>query len=419
MPKRLLLTMLLAIIPIAAHAQGGLLVVTKQSHALAIVDGATLHVLARIPIGEDPHEVMVGADGKTAYVSNYGEGTLHTLAVVDLPGQKPLPPIDLTPLCGPHGLTLHNETLWFTAEGSKALGTLNPKTRQVETVLGTGQDKTHLVWVSKDGSKVVASNAGSGTMSIFDRTEQRPVRVPGAPLPPPSYTVPGWRHTLIPVGQAAEGFAVSPDEQELWVGNEDGTISIINLANEKPETSLAADVRRANRLKFTQTHQAHPDRTAWRIGDPGSTRRHSRLCCLPTRSLCGCGRSPPAHDGSEDRRRPRAGRPRLVGSLNRRRIIFAVRSEDVQHLGILLCGSLMHDVARYQEAIPGLRLKNSARIFKSEMAANNINHLFVRMAVLCADPTLLHPMPHQHHVRTPGHDLPAEPWLGVRHRFIL
>jgi YVTN family beta-propeller protein len=35
------------------------------------------------------------------------------------------------------------------------------------------------------------------------------------------------------------------------VGNDDGTISIINLANEKPETSLAADVRGANRLKFT------------------------------------------------------------------------------------------------------------------------------------------------------------------------
>ncbi len=149
MPKRLLLTVLLAIIPIAAHAQGALLVVTKQSHALAIVDGATLQVLARVPIGEDPHEVVVGPDRKTAYISNYGEGTLHTLAVVDLVNQKPLPPIDLTPLRGPHGLTLHNETLWFTAEGSKALGTLNPKSRQVETVLGTGQDKTHLVWVSQ------------------------------------------------------------------------------------------------------------------------------------------------------------------------------------------------------------------------------------------------------------------------------
>jgi DNA-binding beta-propeller fold protein YncE len=251
MRRTLLLIVLLAFIPIAAHAQGALLVVTKQSHALAIVDGATLQVLARVPICEDPHEVIVGPDRKTAYISNYGEGTLHTLAVVDLPGQKPLPPIDLTPLRGPHGLTLHNQTLWFTAEGSKALGTLNPKTRQVETVLGTGQDKTHLVWVSKDGRKVVASNAGSGTMSVFDRIEVKPVTVPGAPLPPASYTVPGWKQTLIPVGKAAEGFAVPPVEHEVWVGNVDGTISIIDLAAEKVDASLAADVRGANRLKFT------------------------------------------------------------------------------------------------------------------------------------------------------------------------
>src|SRR3984885_4580205 len=175
--KWLLLTALLAITSIAAHAQGALLVVTKQSHALTIVDGTTLQVLARVPIGEDPHEVTVGPDGKTAYVSNYGEGTLHTLAVVDLVGQKALPSIDLTPLRGAHGLTLHHQTLWFTAEGSKALGTLNPATRKVETVLGTGQDKTHLVWVSKDGRKIVASNAGSGTMSVFDRVEIKPVTV--------------------------------------------------------------------------------------------------------------------------------------------------------------------------------------------------------------------------------------------------
>jgi DNA-binding beta-propeller fold protein YncE len=235
----------------SAQQHGALLVVTKQSHALAIVDGATLQVIARVPIGEDPHEVAVGPDGKTAYVSNYGEGALHTLAVVDLVGEKPLPPIDLTPLRGPHGLMLHQQTLWFTAEGSKALGTLNSATGKVDTVLGTGQDKTHLVWVSRDGRKIVASNAGSGTMSVFDRVEVKTVTIPGAHPEPAAYTVPGWKQTLIRVGQAAEGFAVSTDEREVWVGNDDGTISIIDLAAEKIEMALAADTRGANRLRFT------------------------------------------------------------------------------------------------------------------------------------------------------------------------
>jgi DNA-binding beta-propeller fold protein YncE len=234
-----------------APSQGMLLVVTKQAHALALVDGATLEVLAKVPIGEDPHEVVVGPNGRTAYVSNYGEGTLHTLAVVDLVNRKPLPAIDLTPLRGAHGLMVHGQTLWFTAEGSKALGTLDPATGRVTSVLGTGETQTHLVWVSRDGTKVVASNAGSGTMSVFDRVEVKPVMVVGAPAPPPAYTSQGWKHTLIPVGKAAEGFDVSPDGSEVWVGNQDGTISVIDLAAERVKTTIAADVPGANRLKFT------------------------------------------------------------------------------------------------------------------------------------------------------------------------
>ena len=239
----------------AAHAQapsqGDLLVVTKQAHALAIIDGATLQVIARVPIGEDPHEVTVGPDGRTAFISNYGEATLHTLARVDLVDRKALPPLDLTPLVGAHGITVHGQALWFTAEGSKALGTLDPITGRILTVLGTGQDKTHLVWVSRDGSKVVATNAGSATVSIFDKVEIKPVLAVGAPPPPSSYTTSGWKPSLVPVGKAAEGFDVSPDEREAWVGNDDGTIAIIDLASEKVSATLPADVRGANRLKFT------------------------------------------------------------------------------------------------------------------------------------------------------------------------
>jgi hypothetical protein len=34
-------------------------------------------------------------------------------------------------------------------------------------------------------------------------------------------------------------------------------------------------------LTEPQTPQAHPDRTTWRIGDPGAARQHSSLCSLP------------------------------------------------------------------------------------------------------------------------------------------
>jgi hypothetical protein len=59
------------------------------SHAGSIVDPVRIcMIVARIPVGDDPHEVVASADGKTAYVSNYGFGAFHTLAVIDLVGQK-------------------------------------------------------------------------------------------------------------------------------------------------------------------------------------------------------------------------------------------------------------------------------------------------------------------------------------------
>src|SRR6202166_1497745 len=51
-----------------------LLALSKRNHTLAIVDPNTLQVIARAPVGPDPHEVIASSDGKTAYVSIYGGG---------------------------------------------------------------------------------------------------------------------------------------------------------------------------------------------------------------------------------------------------------------------------------------------------------------------------------------------------------
>src|SRR5512140_3340389 len=86
----------------ALSAQNALLVLSKSETTLAIVDPATLKVIARMPSGPDPHEVVASADGKFAYVSNYGGGAYNTITVIDLVQQKTLTAVDLGPLRGPH-----------------------------------------------------------------------------------------------------------------------------------------------------------------------------------------------------------------------------------------------------------------------------------------------------------------------------
>jgi YVTN family beta-propeller protein len=246
-----------------AAAQSGpessLLVLSKRGHTLAIVEPSSLKVSARVPVGDDPHEVIASADGRTAYVSNYGGGSLHTLAVVDLVGQKAMPAIELGPLHGPHGLTFVGGKAWFTAEGSKVIGRFDPAAQKVDWVLGTGQDRTHMIWVSEDERKIVTANVASGTMTLMELVAR--MQGPGGPrpggagrvgLPPPGPRGPDWEETVVKVGSGPEGFDVLGDGKTIWVANaQSGTVSVVDFASKKVIDTLAVNVRGANRLKFT------------------------------------------------------------------------------------------------------------------------------------------------------------------------
>src|ERR1700723_1656 len=162
-----------------------LLVLAKHDNTLAIVDPSSLKVLSRIPVGDDPHEVIASADGKTAYVSNYGFGAFHTLAVIDLRAQKRLDSIDLGALRGPHGLDFELGKVWFTAEVAKAIGSYDPGTGKIDWIMGTGQDRTHMVHVFRDGKRIVTTNVNSATVTVMEKTEGR------AGGPPAGAGVPG------------------------------------------------------------------------------------------------------------------------------------------------------------------------------------------------------------------------------------
>ena len=245
-----------------------LLVLEKSDDTLAIVDPESLQVVARVPAGQDPHEVIASDDGKLAYISNYGGegGTLNTISVVDLVARKALPPIDLGALHSAHGLAFAGGKLYFTAETNKVIGRYDPATQRVDWVLGTGQDRTHMIVVSKNLDQIVTSNVSSGTISIIEQITQQnrgfgpPPGGNGPPgLPPPGGRGgPGggprktWVVTNVRAGNGAEGFDVSPDGKEIWVANaQDGTATIIDVTSKKVSQTVPISVKGANRLKFT------------------------------------------------------------------------------------------------------------------------------------------------------------------------
>lgn len=261
------LLLLAPILRAQATPSPALLVLAKQDQTLDIVDPATLKVVGRVPVGPDPHEVVASADGRYAYASNYGFGAYHTIAVIDLARQKALDPIDVGVLRSPHGLAWAGGKLYFTAEISKIIGRYDPASHTIDWLLGTGQNRTHMIIVSGDLNHIYTSNVVSGTISIFDRTAdpeggssrggpggRPPVPVGASPPPPPPPGRPksGWNETVLPSGPASEGFDVAPDGREIWAANAgDGTVTVMDPIQKEVIAHLEANVAGANRLRFT------------------------------------------------------------------------------------------------------------------------------------------------------------------------
>jgi YVTN family beta-propeller protein len=240
-----------------------LLALSKRNHTLAIVDPKSLQVIARAPVGPDPHEVIASSDGKTAYVSIYGGGRYHALSVIDLVGQKALPDIDTGALNGPHGLAFVGGKVWFTAEGAKAVASYDPASAKIDWIMGTGQNRTHMIYITLDEKQIYTTNVSSATVSILEKITLPPMGPPpgmrppqGSQPPPPPQAANqprmDWNETVIPVGKGDEGFDVSPDGRELWTANaQDGTLSVVDLTTRTVTATLDAKTFGANRLKFT------------------------------------------------------------------------------------------------------------------------------------------------------------------------
>jgi len=239
---------------IAQAASTVLLVLDQKDRSLAIVDPATLKVVSRVEVGEDPHEVVASADGKLAYISNYGSlmTPQHTLSIVDLTTAKTLPPVDLGGIIAPHGMCLVGGRVYFTAEGSKLVGRYDPATARVDMVVGIGQDRTHMLIVDEDGRRIFTSNVNSNTISVLQRDNKNSDNRWLESVMFSNGDVSGWTETTIPVGKGPEGFDVSPDGKELWAANtHDGTVSIIDVVSLKVAQVVDVRMKSANRLKFT------------------------------------------------------------------------------------------------------------------------------------------------------------------------
>jgi len=186
---------------IAPPAGGTLLVGNKGEDTMSFIALADGRELGRAATGEDPHEIAVSPDGSQAAVVSYGG---RTIDVFDVASRAKVRTIDLAPNEGPHGIVwLPDGRLVVTTERSRSLAVVDTRRGDAVTSIATGQEGTHMVAVTPDGSRAFTANIASATVSVIDLVAGRKLRD-------------------VAVGGRPEGIALTPDGRELWVGDLEG-----------------------------------------------------------------------------------------------------------------------------------------------------------------------------------------------------
>ena len=156
---------LAAFLAAGAPAPDLLVVVNKSDDTVSILDAKSGALRATVKTGRGPHEVEVLADGRTAAVSDYGNRAEpgHTLTLIDLDRAEAVGTVELGEGTRPHGLeSLADGRLLVTAEGTKELLVVDPKTRRVTTRIATGREVSHMVAAPPSGGRAFVASIGSG-----------------------------------------------------------------------------------------------------------------------------------------------------------------------------------------------------------------------------------------------------------------
>ena len=220
----------------AQESNSILLVLNKNEANLAILDATTMKVLGKVPVGDSPHEVVIAADGKRAFVANYGAQTPgNSLSIIDVVGRKEIKRIDLGGFLRPHGIVEMDGNIYFTSETSRTIARYNPAKDKIDWVMGTGQSATHMLVISTDKKRLFTANIASDTVTAINLG-----------VPPNAQNI-----TQIAVGKQPEAIDISPDGKEVWVGlNAEGAVDIVDTTTNKFKEKIKLG-ERPYRVKFT------------------------------------------------------------------------------------------------------------------------------------------------------------------------
>jgi DNA-binding beta-propeller fold protein YncE len=186
-----------------------LMLVEKCSHCFSYYDIASGERMRSIALPEFPHEFVVDAASRYAYVGHYGVETSGQVGAggtnifqIDLAAAKLARTIDIAPFNRLHGMQMDERgRLYALSEERAQLAVIDqPETDEApRRAVSTGGIKSHLFALTRDGQTAYAMNLLSHTV-----TKIRPHDATFAPV-------------ACAPGEKPEGYALSADEKTLYV----------------------------------------------------------------------------------------------------------------------------------------------------------------------------------------------------------
>jgi YVTN family beta-propeller protein len=205
-----------------------LLVANQGDRDLSLIDPSAGKQVATVPVdGVTGHEVAASPDGKTAYVPIYGDsgvgrpGTDGTkISVLDLATRKVVNTIDFGHGVRPHCAVYDRNSgmLYVTTELDKTVSIIDPKTLKIVGTVPTGQEQSHMLALSRDGSRGYTANVGPGTVSVLDMKARKTL-------------------AIIPISKDTQRISISRDDSMVFTADQTKPqLAVIDTATNKVKT---------------------------------------------------------------------------------------------------------------------------------------------------------------------------------------
>ena len=228
----------------AVAVENKLAVVNKSDNSISIIDIRTKKIIATLPTGAGPHELILLDDGRHAVSTDFVGG--NSLTVFDLKSQKVKNRMVFDDYLGPHGIfpLKDSSQVLFTSGRSQHLVHVDVLTKKVISALPTKQNTTHMVAVDDTETFAFTTNIRSDSISMFDIESSSLIKQIVTESQPEAIRYHHLSNTLW-YGSNKEGLVtvINPHSEEVIVQFDDFVFPYRILFNHEQTIALVPDFR--------------------------------------------------------------------------------------------------------------------------------------------------------------------------------